>query len=264
MSRRTIVMSTTRRYGRDRSCAPTQSARRFARFSQQGSSTASDCSIRRPRRSAGGTIASSRFRRIAACASTTSCFQRRSSTVACRAASTATRARDKSPPTTHRYWSNYATTDPRQHGLRVAAVSFPVSLPVTLAAYFVVPRAWRNGVLLAASVVFYAWGEAKYLALVLGSVAFNWWMGLHIARANNPATRKRRLALAFTGNLGALAIFKYANFTVANVNTIAPIFALGPVALDAILLPLGVSFFTFHAISYVVDDYKRNAAAQPS
>ena len=127
-----------------------------------------------------------------------------------------------------------------------------------------VPRAWRNGVLLAASVVFYAWGEAKYLALVLGSVAFNWWMGLHIARANNPATRKRRLALAVTGNLGALAIFKYANFAVANVNTIAPIFALGPVALDAIPLPLGVSFFTFHAISYVVDVYKRNAAAQPS
>ena len=70
-----------------------------------------------------------------------------------------------------------------------------------------VARAWRNGVLLAASVVFYAWGEAKYLALALGSVAFNWWMGLHIARANNPATRKRRLALAVTGNLGALAIF---------------------------------------------------------
>ena len=89
-------------------------------------------------------------------------------------------------------------------------------------------------------------------------------MGVHIAHANNPGTRKRRLALAVTGNLGALAIFKYANFTVANVNTIAPIFALGPVALDAIPLLLGVSFFTFHAISYVVDVHKRNAAAQPS
>jgi alginate O-acetyltransferase complex protein AlgI len=137
-------------------------------------------------------------------------------------------------------------------------------LPVTLAVCFALPRAWRNGVLLFASVAFYAWGEAKYLALVLGSVAFNWWMGLHIARANQSAARKSRLAFAIIGNLGALATFKYANFAVANVNTIAPIFALGPIAFDTIPLPLGISFFTFHAISYVIDVYKRNAAAQPS
>src|SRR5436309_6760120 len=112
-------------------------------------------------------------------------------------------------------------------------------LPATLLAYFALPRSWRNAVLLAASVLFYAWGEAKYLALVLGSVAFNWWMGLHIARANQSAARKRRLAFAVIGNLGALAIFKYANFAAANVNTIAPIFALGPIAFDTIPLPLG-------------------------
>ena len=135
-------------------------------------------------------------------------------------------------------------------------------LPATLLAYFALPRSWRNGVLLVASVFFYAWGEAKYLPLVLGSVAFNWWMGLQIAQARDAEARKRRLALAIAGNLGALVIFKYANFAVANVNAIAPIFALGPIALDAIPLPLGISFFTFHAISYVVDVYKGNAKAQ--
>jgi alginate O-acetyltransferase complex protein AlgI len=135
-------------------------------------------------------------------------------------------------------------------------------LPATLLAYFALPRSSRNGVLLFASVFFYAWGEAKYLPLVLGSVAFNWWMGLQIAQARDAGARKRWLALAIAGNLGALVIFKYANFAVANVNAIAPIFALGPIALDAIPLPLGISFFTFHAISYVVDVYKGNAKAQ--
>src|SRR5689334_18061607 len=103
-------------------------------------------------------------------------------------------------------------------------------LPVTLLAYFALPRSWRNGVLIGASVVFYAWGEAKYLALVLGSVAFNWWMGREIANSTDSSVRKRWLASAVAGNLGALVIFKYANFAVASVNTIAPIFALTPIA----------------------------------
>src|SRR5438105_7122859 len=136
--------------------------------------------------------------------------------------------------------------------------------PVTLAAYFALPRAWRNGVLVCASVVFYAWGEARYLGLVLGSVAFNWWAGLAIARSHDAAVRKRWLVFSIAVNLGALAMFKYANFAVANINTIAPIFALGPIALETIPLPLGISFFTFHAISYVVDVHKRNADAQRS
>ncbi len=132
-------------------------------------------------------------------------------------------------------------------------------LPLTLAAYFAVPRGWRNGVLLVASLVFYAWGEAPYLALVIGSVLFNYAIGGAIGRTATPTTRKRWLALGVAGNLTALAIFKYANFAVANVNALAPVLAITPLAVAAIPLPLGISFFTFHAISYVVDVYKRNA-----
>ena len=135
-------------------------------------------------------------------------------------------------------------------------------LPATLAAYFVVPRNWRNGVLLVASLVFYAWGEAPYVVLVLGSVVFNYVIGGAIARAPDPRVRKRWLVLGVTGNLTALAIFKYANFAVANVNTLAPVLAITPLAVASIPLPLGISFFTFHAISYVVDVYKRNAQAE--
>jgi alginate O-acetyltransferase complex protein AlgI len=135
-------------------------------------------------------------------------------------------------------------------------------LPATLVAYFALPRSFRNVVLLAASLAFYTWGEACYVALVLSSVAFNGWMGLRIAEAADPRARRRRLTLAVAGNLAALAVFKYANFAVANVNAIAPVLGVGPLALAAIPLPLGISFFTFHAISYVVDVYKRNAEAQ--
>ncbi|MEP7327615.1 MAG: MBOAT family protein [Betaproteobacteria bacterium] len=135
-------------------------------------------------------------------------------------------------------------------------------LPLTLAAYFVLPRAWRNGVLLVASLAFYAWGEAPYLVLVLASVAFNYLLGGAISRATAPARRRGWLAVAITGNLALLGVFKYANFAVANVNALAPILAITPLAVAAIPLPLGISFFTFHAISYVVDVYKRNADAE--
>jgi alginate O-acetyltransferase complex protein AlgI len=135
-------------------------------------------------------------------------------------------------------------------------------LPLVLAAYFAVPRAWRNAVLLIASLAFYAWGEAPYLVLVVGSALFNYAIGGAIDRAGETRIRKRWLAVGVTGNLAVLAIFKYANFAVANVNVLAPILAVTPVALATIPLPLGISFFTFHAISYVVDVYKRNAQAE--
>ena len=139
-------------------------------------------------------------------------------------------------------------------------------LPLTLAAYFALPRAWRNAVLLVASIAFYAWGEARYLPLILGSVAFNWTMGRAIGGGTDARRRKMWLAVAIIGNLAALALFKYANFAVANINALAPVlapvFPVWPMAVAAIPLPLGISFFTFHAISYVVDVYKRNAQAE--
>jgi alginate O-acetyltransferase complex protein AlgI len=135
-------------------------------------------------------------------------------------------------------------------------------LPLTLAAYFAFPRRWRNGVLLVASLWFYAWGEARYLPLVLGSVVFNWLLGRMVGGTAALPVRRRWLGVAVVGNLGVLAVFKYANFAVANVNAIAPVLAMTPLAFTAIPLPLGISFFTFHAISYVVDVYKRNAQAE--
>ena len=113
---------------------------------------------------------------------------------------------------------------------------------MTLAAYFLAPRSWRNAVLLLASIIFYSWGEARYLLLILGSVAFNFALGLSISNATDPQARAWRLGFAVTGNLATLLLFKYSGL--------------------GIPLPLGISFFTFHAISYVVDVYRRDAEAQ--
>ena len=99
-------------------------------------------------------------------------------------------------------------------------------LPLTLAAYFGLPRRCRNGVLLLASLAFYAWGEARYLPLILASVAFNWFFGRAIGGTEDARIRRRWLAVAIAANLLTLGIFKYANFAVANVNALAPVLAL--------------------------------------
>ena len=132
-------------------------------------------------------------------------------------------------------------------------------LPLTLAAYVLAPRRGKNAVLLVASLFFYIWGEGPFVALVLASVLANWGFGLAIGGASDPVARKRWLAAGVSANLLTLAVFKYANFTGANVNAIAPVLGIAPIAFGAIPLPLGISFFTFHAISYVVDVYKKNA-----
>ncbi len=135
-------------------------------------------------------------------------------------------------------------------------------LPLTAALYAMAPRAARNSVLLVASVVFYAWGEGLYAVVVAVSVLANWGFGLAIGAAQQPLARRRWLAAAIVANLGTLAVFKYANFALANLNALLGAAGLAPLVMAAIPLPLGISFFTFHAISYVVDVYKRNAHAE--
>jgi alginate O-acetyltransferase complex protein AlgI len=129
-------------------------------------------------------------------------------------------------------------------------------LPVVFAAYAVAPRAARNPVLLVASLLFYMWGEGWFVGLVVTSVLANWGFGLAIGNADLPLTRRRWLTAAVALNLLTLAVFKYANFAGENVNEMALAIGRHPIQWDEVPLPLGISFFTFHAISYVVDVYK--------
>ena len=138
-------------------------------------------------------------------------------------------------------------------------------LPLTLLAYFVVGPRGRNAILLAASLLFYAWGETVYLLVMLFSIAANYLFGLLIDRARQ---RGRRGGLAFAcavaTNLGLLGFFKYANFFVDNLNPVLPVLGLAPIDIGRVHLPIGISFFTFQALSYIIDLYRNETTVQRS
>ena len=138
-------------------------------------------------------------------------------------------------------------------------------LPLTLLAYFVVGPRGRNAILLAASLLFYAWGETVYLLVMLFSIAANYLFGLLIDRARQ---RGRRGGLAFAcavaTNLGLLGFFKYANFLVDNLNPVLAVLGLAPMDVGRVHLPIGISFFTFQALSYIIDLYRSETTVQRS
>ena len=135
-----------------------------------------------------------------------------------------------------------------------------VFLPTLLVLYALpVPR---NALLLAASIAFYATGGGAFTWLMLASIAVNYLAALQIDRLGDTAAARRLLRVTVVANLLVLGVFKYAGFVVANVNAALGLAGLAPFAVPAIALPIGISFFTFHAISYVVDVRRGDAVAQ--
>ena len=127
-------------------------------------------------------------------------------------------------------------------------------LPVTLAGYFWVGR-WGKGAgaawLAACSLFFYAWWDYRYLTLLLGSICANYLAGGYIARHPNSPQGKRALIAAVSANLALLAYYKYADFFLSSANAL-----FGTEwSLLGILLPIGISFFTFTQIAYLADAY---------
>jgi alginate O-acetyltransferase complex protein AlgI len=135
-------------------------------------------------------------------------------------------------------------------------------LPIVLPLYLVLPGLrLRNAWLLFFSLVFYAWGEPVFIFLALASTLLNYFLGLWVDRSADPARRKTVVALAITLNIGLLAFFKYTNFAVANLNALLSALHHAPFVVPHVLLPIGISFFTFHALSYVIDVYRRKCPA---
>ncbi len=135
-------------------------------------------------------------------------------------------------------------------------------LPVVLTGYFVLRtlRA-RNLWLLGASLFFYAWGEPLFLLLLFASTWMNYRLGIWVDVAEERHKRKLAVTLAIALNIGLLAFFKYANFVVYSTNSVLSWFHVSPLPFPHIALPIGISFFTFHALSYVIDIYRRKVPA---
>lgn len=139
-------------------------------------------------------------------------------------------------------------------------------LPILLSLYAAFHRndGTANVLLLLASIIFYAKGGGNFTWLMLASMAFNYGMAIAVDRARATGGATRMLTLAVAVNLVVLGVFKYANFVADNVNAVLALAGRAPVVFPAVVLPIGISFYTFHAISYVVDVYRRDASAQKS
>ena len=123
-------------------------------------------------------------------------------------------------------------------------------------------RRLRNPILLLASLLFYAWGEQELVGLLLFSIGVNYVFGLIIEKKRTQDKGRTALVMAIFFNLVFLGFFKYANFFVDNLNAVLKWVGMGPIELAAIHLPIGISFFTFQAMSYVIDIYRLKVPAQ--
>jgi len=141
-------------------------------------------------------------------------------------------------------------------------------LPLVLSIYFISPRKARNPILLLASLIFYAWGEGFYVLLLLVSILLNYFFGLLVGpgkqgRTLDPGNRRRViLGLGVAANLLLLGANKYANFIANNLNDFIALLGGQPMILAPVHLPLGISFFTFQALSYLIDVYRGTSPVQ--
>jgi alginate O-acetyltransferase complex protein AlgI len=137
-------------------------------------------------------------------------------------------------------------------------------LPLFLAVYYLTPDRgrYRNWVVLIGSYVFYAWWRVDFLLLFAGVTAFNYVIGLRIGKAGaRSELAKRWLLLGVGVDLATLGYFKYANFGVDSFNLLLGQFGLEPFVLTHVILPIGVSFYVFESISYIVDVYRGDVEA---
>ena len=134
-------------------------------------------------------------------------------------------------------------------------------LPVLLLCYWLMPNIkTKNFVLLIFSLLFFAWGGLYFTIILLSSIVFNYCIGLAIGK--NIISAKNSLTVGVIGNLLILCWFKYANFLVLNINIATETFHLGSISLASVVLPIGISFYTFHSISYLIDIYHGKSPAQ--
>ena len=139
------------------------------------------------------------------------------------------------------------------------SLSFLIFLPAVWLTMTVLPRPWRNHFLLATSYFFYGCWDWRFLGLLAGTTVIDFWVGKRLGELADERQRKRILLLSLGANLGVLGFFKYYNFFVGSAVTLLDSLGFDPhPATLSIILPVGISFYTFQSMSYTIDVYRRH------
>lgn len=134
-------------------------------------------------------------------------------------------------------------------------------MPIFFTVYYITPRRFRNAALFLGSIIFYAWGEPKYLLLLFLSILVNFAAGLGMVRFDEKISmRKFCLVAALVFDFGMLLFFKYSNFFIDNINQLTG----SAISEISVTLPLGISFYTFQIVSYIIDLYRGKIKAEHS
>lgn len=139
---------------------------------------------------------------------------------------------------------------------------FALFLPIVLGLYLVLPHRGQNWLLLGASYLFYGWWDWRFLGLLAGTTTIDWLVGLLLEHPRLADRRKTVLAVSVVANLAVLGTFKYLGFFAASASVLAARFGieLDPVTLH-VVLPVGISFYTFQSMAYTIDVYRRELPA---
>ncbi len=129
-------------------------------------------------------------------------------------------------------------------------------LPIFLLLYYFADKRYKNLVLLVSSIVFYSWGAPKFIFVILGTTLIDFHLVKLMAMTKKRLYRRSLLTLSVSINLGLLIYFKYSNFFIENVNGVLSLFGAHNIVWTKLVLPIGISFYTFETITYVVDVYR--------
>jgi hypothetical protein len=145
------------------------------------------------------------------------------------------------------------------------SLTFALFLPVVLLLFWLLPRSWRTGLLVVASYVFYGWWDVRFLSLIVISTVVDFVSGRRIHLAASSVSRRRWLWLSLCVNLGILGFFKYWGFFVDSASSfLVAIGADAGLATLRIVLPVGISFYTFQTLSYTIDVYRWELEPEPN
>ncbi len=129
-------------------------------------------------------------------------------------------------------------------------------LPIFLVLYYLSDRKYKNILILLASILFYAWGAPKFIFVLLGSTFLDFYLVRWMSQQRTGRKKRVLLAVSILLNVGLLAYFKYANFFVENINVVLSSLGSEPVPWAEVLLPIGISFYTFQTLTYSMDVYR--------